>query len=119
MGIESSTGYPITMTNNNNWYPGSSEVTTGSYHLVVWVYDYSPGAYGNITYYIDGVAAGGGGYSWWYDNTGDSGLFYLGFDSWIGSLTGYIGELQRYSSVLSSGDLSALHTYMVNKWATP
>lgn len=90
----------------------TSSISTGAYHLIVATVDAS-----TYAFYIDGVAAGSGTHS--VSLTG--GMHFEMGNSKNGEdyLFAYIGEIQIYSSVLSSGDLSALHTYIVNKWATP
>lgn len=86
--------------------------STSSYHLVVYVITST-----TYSFYIDGAAAGSGSHS--QTLTGGC-TFTMGSDGGSGTLlTGYIGEVQIYSSVLSGSDLSALHSWAVSKWATP
>lgn len=86
-------------------------ITAGGYHLLVATVDSS-----NYAFYIDGVAAGSGTHA---QTLSGAGTFVGGSATSGSSLDGGIAEIQIYSSILNSGDLSGLHTYSVNKWATP
>lgn len=90
----------------------TSALASGSYHLVVVTINSS-----SYAFYIDGVAAGSGANS---TSLAAATAFLMGARNGSNDeMDGFIGEVQIYSSVLSSGDLAALHTYIVSKWATP
>lgn len=109
--IEGTTNY-MGLVETNTAYIGASTsaVSSSGYHLVVATLNSS-----SYAYYIDGVAAGSGSNS--ASTNGSS--YMLGAQTTAEFFLGYIGEVQIYTSVLSSGDLSALHSYAVSKWATP
>lgn len=92
----------------------SSGITASGYHLVVVTVTSS-----DYAFYIDGTAAGSGSHS---VSLNSSLTFLMGANnagSYSELFNGSLGEEQTYNSVLSGGDLSALHTYAVSKWATP
>ncbi len=89
----------------------SSAVSTGAWHLVVATVTSS-----TYAFEIDGVAAGSGSHA---ETLTAARNWRLGVSVNSELFIGSIGEVQIYSSVLSSADLSGLHTYSVNKWATP
>lgn len=91
---------------------GTTAVSTSGYHLVVATITSS-----SYAFYIDGAAAGSGSHS---VSLLSGKTFRVGDSQGPGeAFFGYMGEIQIYSSALSSGDLSALHSYAVSKWATP
>lgn len=88
---------------------GNLSIGTGAYHLIVLAISSSTWAY-----YVDGASAGSGSNA---ASLTAGTTFVMGGNG--GGFAGNIGEIQIYNSVLSGGDLTALHTYIVNKWATP
>lgn len=90
----------------------STAISTGAYHLLVVTVSTT-----GYAFYIDGAAAGSA--SGTYSLSGTT-TWRLGYNSsGVSYLDGYIGEVQIYSSVLGSGDLSGLYSYIVGKWVTP
>ena len=111
--IRSETSGAIGMASADTAYIGGSSTTisSGSWHLLVYMVDSS-----TYSFQIDGIAAGSGSHS---VSLGASN-FQMGAQKTNEEyFDGIIGEVQIYSSLFGSTDLSGLHTYAVNKWATP
>lgn len=92
----------------------SSGVSDGNYHLVVVIVTST-----TYAFYLDGNLVGSGTHSVVLTGTN---TFQMGTQTNGGSgveMNGSIGEVQIYSSALGGTDLAGLHTYIVNKWATP
>ncbi len=90
----------------------TTALSAGAYNLVVATVDAS-----SYAFYIDGVAAGSGSHS--ESLTGGMTMQIGQVKTNEAYFDGYIGEIQIYNSILSGGDLTALHSYIVSKWATP
>lgn len=99
---------------------GQGATATGSgFHLIVYVIGGSGGATAtSCTIYLDGTAM---------TTTFTSGVtltagrtFFMGANPGLSNASeAEIGEIEIYSSALGGTDLTSLHTYIVNKWATP
>jgi hypothetical protein len=94
---------------------GAGTTSLGAtWHLLV--ITWSKGSSPAWAMYLDGSACGSGASSQSFSaSTFEIGAAAAGAQT----LHGQIGEIELYSSVLGSTDLTSLHTYIVNKWATP
>jgi hypothetical protein len=92
---------------------GTSSGTVGNsaYHAVIATVDAS-----SYAFTIDGVAAGSGAHAQTLTAARTIHIGGTNTGAEIQTFLGSIGEVQIYSSVLSSGDLSGLWTYLDNKW---
>lgn len=102
---------------DNSKYYGSSLATytdTASYHCVVGTVDKSATPSNMKLYYdsasVDACNSSGAQTSSWTINR-----IYYGSG---GGINGYIGEVGICDTVLSSGDMTSLRSYLKTKWAT-